>query len=129
MMFFLLLIVMAVYFKRLRSKLFDRMIVLIIGSMGLLMALVPEWSNRIAHAVGVGRGVDLVIYLSIVGLAFLWIGLYTRVRDLETQQTQLVRHLALAQARFPVQHVQAEQHQADSPELTTEETHRPCESA
>jgi hypothetical protein len=101
--FFLLLAVMFVYFKRLRSKLLDRLIVLIIGSLGLLMALVPEWSNLIANAVGVGRGVDLVIYLSIIGLVFLWISLYTKIRDLETLQTQLVRNLAINQAHFPDQ--------------------------
>jgi hypothetical protein len=101
--FFLLLAVMLIYFKRLRSKLIDRLIILIIGSLGLLMALVPEWSNLVANAVGVGRGVDLVIYLSIIGLVFLWLSLYTKIRDVETLQTQLVRNLAIHQAHFPDQ--------------------------
>jgi hypothetical protein len=129
--FFLLLTVMIVYFKRLRSKLLDRMIVLIIGSLGLLMALVPEWSNHVAHMIGVGRGVDLVIYLSIIGLAFLWIGIYTRIRDLETRQTWLVRRLAIEQARFPAPHTLGQtgrQTEDSQPEQANEEHQNPCTS-
>jgi hypothetical protein len=127
--FFLLLALMGFYLTRLRSKLADRLIVIIVGSFGLLMVMMPELSNRIAHVVGVGRGVDLVMYLSIIGLMFLWIGTYTRIRDLETQQTRLVRSLALAQARLPAQDVLAAQELPDSPDTRSAQPSRPCESS
>jgi hypothetical protein len=127
--FLLLLALMGFYFARLRSKLADRLIVIMVGSAGLLMAIMPELSNSIAHTVGVGRGVDLVMYLSIIGLMFLWIGTYTRVRELETQQTRLVRSLALAQARFPAPKERAEQEPPDSAEPQPAQPPKPCESA
>jgi hypothetical protein len=97
----LLLVVMLTYFRKLRSHLLDRLIVILLGGAGLAMAIMPEWSNTVAHFFGVGRGVDLVIYLSITGLAFLWIMLYATVRRQHEQMTELVRALALAQARPP----------------------------
>jgi hypothetical protein len=97
----LLLVVMLTYFRKLRSHLLDRLIVIVLGSAGLAMAIMPEWSNTVAHFFGVGRGVDLVIYLSITGLAFLWIMLYATMRQQHEQMTELVRALALAQARPP----------------------------
>jgi hypothetical protein len=127
--FLLLLALMGFYFTRLRSKLADRLIVIMVGSAGLLMAIMPELSNAIAHTVGVGRGVDLVMYLSIIGLMFLWIGTYTRVRELETQQTRLVRSLALAQARFPAPEERAEHGPPDSAAPLPGQPPKPCESA
>jgi hypothetical protein len=97
----LLLVVMLTYFRKLRSHLLDRLIVIVLGGAGLAMAIMPEWSNTVARFFGVGRGVDLVIYLSITGLAFLWIMLYANVRRQHEQMTELVRALALAQARPP----------------------------
>jgi hypothetical protein len=97
----LLLVVVITYFRKLRSHLLDRLIVIVLGGAGLAMAIMPDWSNTVAHFFGVGRGVDLVIYLSITGLAFLWIMLYATTRRQHEQMTELVRALAQAQARHP----------------------------
>lgn len=80
---------------------------------GLLLGLVlasaaaaiawPEATSRIARALGVGRGADLVLYSTVVvmGVGF-WM-VYIRLRQLRREITLLVRHLALlvAQGQMP----------------------------
>lgn len=99
----LLLILVAIvivlfYFQRLRSRLLDRTVFFLLVVVALLMVLRPDWANAVAHYVGVGRGADLVVYLGISGLAFLWLGLYTRQRDLDVRLTELARRLTILQA-------------------------------
>ncbi|MEZ5293969.1 MAG: DUF2304 domain-containing protein [Vicinamibacterales bacterium] len=61
----------------------------------------PELSTRAARLVGIGRGVDLVIY-ALLSL-FLWAHYqqYLRYKRLEHQVTRLVREMAIAAAVRP----------------------------
>lgn len=61
-------------------------------------ALQPEVTTLLAKWVGVGRGVDLVIYLALLGIFFLLFRLYTRLEETEREITRLVRTLALERA-------------------------------
>jgi hypothetical protein len=102
----LLLILFAVvlavlYFQRLRSRLLDRAIFFLIAAAAIVMVAQPEWATTVAQIVGVGRGADLVAYLGISGLAFLWLRLYVRQRDMETKLTELGRQLAIKRAEKP----------------------------
>ena len=69
---------------------------------GGALIIFPEVSRRLAHAVGIGRGVDFVIYPLVIWLVRE--SLLSRRRRLadEEKMTELVRALAIAQAR-PVQ--------------------------
>jgi hypothetical protein len=67
---------------------------------GLVFILNPELTNRLAHFVGIGRGVDLVLYLSTLFLFFISFNLYVRFRELEDRMVVLVRQMAL---KNPVQ--------------------------
>jgi len=89
------------YFRRFRTRLMDRLIVLSLGLFGMLLVLVPEWANLLAHLVGVGRGADLILYLGLLGLAFLCLVLYSKLRQVEMKLTLLARAEALAQAHLP----------------------------
>jgi len=55
----------------------------------------PETTAAVAHVFGVGRGVDLVIYLALVVVFFLVFRLFARIEDLERQLTRFVRAQAL----------------------------------
>lgn len=59
----------------------------------------PEWTVYLANAVGVQRGTDLVLYL--FALAFLGTSFYFYSRNvrLERQLTDIVRHVAISEAR------------------------------
>ena len=89
------------YFNRLRSGILDRMMVLLFAVLGALMTIVPDFTTRVANLVGVGRGVDLFFYLSILGLAFMCLLLYSRIRQLESSITELTRALAVKKANDP----------------------------
>lgn len=97
----LLVMVVVTYFRRLRSRLLDRVIAVLFGLVGVVMAVMPDWTNTLAQLVGVGRGADLLTYLGLVGLIFLCLLLYSKLRDLESSLTDLVRAIAIEQAYTP----------------------------
>ena len=62
----------------------------------------PEATTRVARAVGIGRGADLLLYVMVVAMivGFFWV--YVRLIRLRRNLTLLVRHLAQAQASGPL---------------------------
>lgn len=55
----------------------------------------PETTSLIAHVFGIGRGVDFVVYASIIFLGCLFFILATAIDRLERQMTTLVQREAL----------------------------------
>ena len=96
-----LLAIAAVYFLRLRKKTYDRLIVIFFILAGAVLVIMPDWTTAIAQLVGVGRGADLVLYLGLLGLSFVCLLLYSKLRELEAALTDLVRSIAIAGARPP----------------------------
>lgn len=72
------------------------------GSAALLGAalsiLFPDRLTELAHALGVGRGVDLVVYGLAVSFLFVTVILFRRIGELERRITLLVRQAAIAEA-------------------------------
>ncbi len=60
-----------------------------------VITLMPQTTDVIATKLGVGRGVDVVIYLSLIALFYLVFRLFTKIEDVEREITRLVRKLAL----------------------------------
>jgi hypothetical protein len=89
------------YFRRLRTRLLDRAVFFVLVLLAVVMVARPDWANAVANFLGVGRGADLVTYLGISGLAFLWLGLYTRQRELDLRLTELARRMAIYEAQPP----------------------------
>ena len=89
------------YFNRLRNRLLDRILFFILAVVAVAMVLQPEWANAVAEFLGVGRGADLLVYLGLSGLAFLWLGLYARQREMDIRLTELARRLAKLGAEKP----------------------------
>ena len=85
----------AIYFAKLRSRLWDRMLVLLFVALGVGSIANPNLTTVIAHRLGVGRGVDLLFYFSLVGFGFVVLLLFSRIRELQRQVTNLARELAL----------------------------------
>jgi len=92
---------MLVYFARLRSRLADRLIVLLLGAAGLVLVAFPELANRLAEFAGVWRGADLVVYVALLGLAWTCLVLLSRLRELDARLTELARAIALLTPHFP----------------------------
>jgi hypothetical protein len=91
----LLVFCVVLYFRKLRSKLWDRIIVVMLFAAATVFVIDPALANRLAAIAGVGRGADLFFYVTIPGLAFALMLLLSRVRELERRSTLLVRELAL----------------------------------
>ena len=98
------IILVAVYFfVRLQNSILDIMFLLLMIATALVFVLFPGITNELAHKLGVGRGADLVFYLSIIIFWFVILKLYTRMRRLEKILTEVVRKDALAEVRKEVE--------------------------
>lgn len=68
----------------------------------------PQWTTRVAHALGIGRGADVVLYAAVLGGLVIALRLSLAVRHLERQTTVLVRELALLRAELDYRDVGTE---------------------
>ena len=113
-----------VYFAKIRSQLLDSLVVLLIAGFGIALVIWPEMANGLAHLVGVGRGADLLMYISLMGIMFLLILIYSRLRALEANITYLARDIAINRSAFlsddQKNHAPAAEESADS-HLSNEE--------
>ena len=90
-----------------------------LGVLGLAVVwtvavLQPDLVTRVANAIGVGRGTDLLLYLLVVAFTFATVGLSRKVRDLEDTIAELTRGLALVEAE--VERRDAHRPPVESPE-------------
>lgn|SRR3989338_8846949 len=60
-----------------------------------LVALRPEWTNRLADFLGIGRGADVVLYGAIVVIVALLFRISVRLEQLDRAITTVTRELAL----------------------------------
>jgi hypothetical protein len=71
----------------------------VISLLGVALVLWPDWAQRAAHLLGIGRGADLVLYLWTVVSLLLLANLHFRMRAQSAVITTLTRELALLDAR------------------------------
>jgi hypothetical protein len=78
----------------------------------------PNATRVVARALGIGRGTDLVLYVSVFTMLAGFFYTYTRFRRMDRMLTVLVRELALEQARKPqAQGAQAQEAQAQDTQV------------
>ena len=61
----------------------------------IIVILFPSETTKLANNLGIGRGVDLVVYASIVTLFYLVFRIYVMMEDIRHEITELVRKIAL----------------------------------
>jgi small membrane protein len=74
------------------------MTVFILLGAGAVAVIAPDLTAEVAQFVGVGRGADLVIYISLVGIMFVLVHYYAKFVDMQRQTTELTRELAILRA-------------------------------
>jgi hypothetical protein len=94
-----LLLISALYLTRFRSRIFDRLILLIVLTIGILFVCFPDITSRIANLVGVGRGTDLLFYVSLISVSFILMVFYAKIREMSQNMTRLIREETIRQAR------------------------------
>lgn len=95
------IVIFLYYTFRLRSAFFDLLILTLFSGMAIFFILVPDYTNDIAHRLGVGRGADLLFYICILFFLFIILKLFARIRRLEKTLTDLVRQQASDLAQHP----------------------------
>ena len=70
-----------------------------IWSLAGIVIAVPEATSLTASLLGIGRGSDLVFYLSILVATKVFLYVYSRLRSLEIAVTDLIRRDAIEHAR------------------------------
>jgi len=64
----------------------------------IIIGLFPELISNLSEIVGIGRGTDLAIYVSIILLFYLMFRLYVKVDSQNREVTKLVREIAINNA-------------------------------
>ncbi len=58
----------------------------------------PDLSTTLAHYLGIGRGSDLMIYISIITIFYMLFKIFSHINKIETQITKIAREIALITA-------------------------------
>lgn len=74
---------------------------ILIFSSGIIITIFPNISSKIANLLGVGRGVDLIFYISIVFGLLGFIVLYSKYRKMEIMLTELIRKESIRTSTEP----------------------------
>jgi small membrane protein len=76
---------------------------LLIASAGLYFVWMPDHSTRLAELVGIGRGVDLILYIWVCISLIVLLNLHLKLRTQMEMITVLARKVALAEASRPAE--------------------------
>lgn len=72
---------------------------LTIWLVALVAVFYPEETSRLAHLLGIGRGVDIVMYGSVAILFYLVFRLHVHMEDLRSQLSSLIREISLKEVK------------------------------
>ncbi|MDR0462751.1 MAG: DUF2304 domain-containing protein [Pseudomonadales bacterium] len=81
-----------------RKKSFGKLFMvfwLLIWVGGLILVLWPNLMQNITDKLGIGRVVDVIVYLAIVSIFYILFKFHIRMHDLENKITKLTRKIAL----------------------------------
>jgi hypothetical protein len=86
-----------IFLRRNKLPLHIMTVFLLIG-VGAAAIIFPNITQVVADLVGVGRGTDLVLYMSVVVVMFVLLHYYTKFVELQRQLTEVTRELAILRA-------------------------------
>lgn len=64
----------------------------------LIGILLPKTTTQIASIFGVGRGVDVIVYISLALLFYLVFRIYVMIQDIRHEITDIIRKVAISQS-------------------------------
>ncbi|WP_344302264.1 DUF2304 domain-containing protein [Nocardioides bigeumensis] len=86
--------------RRAYHKVVWRVLLLLVMLAGGLSVIFPDALTEIANAVGIGRGADLLLYVTAVTFMLVSVSLFRRLSGLERRYVELARQVALTDARL-----------------------------
>lgn len=81
-----------------KQTMLRKLFILIFVVTMVVFSINPDLSTAIANYLGVGRGADLLFYLSHLVLFFIAFMYYLKFKDMEIRFAQLVRHIAISES-------------------------------
>ena len=93
-----------------RTRAWKKILGVGLAVLAVVVVVFPDFSNDVAHSVGIGRGADLLLYLLTLAFGFGAISVYVKDKKEEQQIVLLARKVALLEAntRYPRQADDAE---------------------
>lgn len=70
-----------------------------IWALAIVAIFYPEQTTRLARIAGIGRGVDVVTYVSIAILFYLVFRLHVYMEDLRSQLSELIREVSIKEVK------------------------------
>jgi hypothetical protein len=86
-----------------RARLVYRLLAVMLFLAATVFIFLPDLTTVIARSLGVGRGTDLLLYVSLIAGVHIVLLLYRRTRELEHRMTELVRAAAIRDAQISPQ--------------------------
>jgi len=101
LLLFILSVVFSVIFKFKRKEISAKEFVfwIFLWASVLVAVIYPHTTDKIAKIVGVGRGADLLIYISIFVLFFIIFKIFVKLEKIERNITKIVRKIALDEGK------------------------------
>lgn len=65
----------------------------------LVVAIFPQVTGFLANLLGVKRGVDVIIYFSVICIFFILFRIVIRLEKMKQEITEIVRHLSLKEPK------------------------------
>lgn len=81
-----------------RTKAWKKLLLVAFVAAAIVIVLWPNSTNRIAHAVGVGRGADLLLYGLTMAFIFTQLNSYVKSKQEQRRMVVLVRKVAILDA-------------------------------
>jgi len=72
---------------------------LLIWAVAIVAIFYPEETTRLAKILGIGRGVDVVVYASIAILFYLVFRLHVYLENIRTEISRLIREVAIKEVK------------------------------
>ena len=92
---------LVLYAFRARSLVVDRLMYLALAASGAVVVMNPQVATRVANALGIGRGADLLLYLLVVFSLFNTLSTGSQLARLERKLTAVARAVATAHPLAP----------------------------
>lgn len=67
----------------------------------LLVLIFPSFTTKVAKAVGINRGIDVVVYLSIAILFYLVFRIYVSIENIRHEISEIVRIISIRTIKQP----------------------------
>ncbi|VVE32828.1 DUF2304 domain-containing protein [Pandoraea soli] len=96
-----MMVAISLYYVALRGAQRHRIAVVLGAAIATFLIWDANVTTTIAHMIGIGRGLDLVLPIFCLLLLFLIVALYRKIIGLQDDLTALCRQLAINDARTP----------------------------